>query len=169
MTSSNSTTTDWHMYFHGVDREDFPDYPDDHFGPKAGYAYQHDATNDEYHSILSNPAAVSLLEQVKAGKTLDPARLLHFTDAHLPVLAELLQHNWLASKDDDAKEVMACVAYRHHADFENPSVAALLLAHLYGMGATDEDIVSFIENTDEIDDDTNFVKLLNTAKQQIIR
>lgn len=49
------------------------------------------------------------------------------------------------------------------------SVAALLLAHLYGMGATDEDIVSFIENTDEIDDDTNFVKLLNTAKQQIIR
>lgn len=64
---------------------------------------------------------------------------------------------------------MACVAYRHHADFENPSVAALLLAHLYGMGATDEDIVSFIENTDEIDDDTNFVKLLNTAKQQIIR
>ena len=112
MTSSNSTTTDWHMYFHGVDREDFPDYPDDHFGPKAGYAYQHDATNDEYHSILSNPAAVSLLEQVKAGKTLDPARLLHFTDAHLPVLAELLQHNWLASKDDDAKEVMACVAYR---------------------------------------------------------
>lgn len=163
-TDENCAVADWHMYFDGVDREDFPDEPDDHFGPKAGYVYQHDTANDEYHSILSEQEAVGLLAQVKAGKKLDPHRLRHFSDEHAPVLAQLLQCDWLTHQNDDVKEVMAFVAYRHFADFENPSVATLLFAHLYRMGADEEDIVSFIENTDEIDGEANFVKLLRAAK-----
>ncbi|AST27858.1 hypothetical protein [Ralstonia pseudosolanacearum] len=61
---------------------------------------------------------------------------------------------------------MAFVAYRHFADFENPSVATLILAHLYRMGTDEEDIVSFIENTDEIEDEAAFGKLLRAAEKQ---
>ncbi len=165
-TDNNSAVADWHMYFDGVDPEDFPDEPDDHFGPKAAYVYQHDAANDEYHSVLSEQEAIGLLTQVKAGKKLDPQRLRHFSDEHAPVLAQLLECDWLAAEDDDAKEIMAFVAYRHHADFENPSVAALILAHLHRMGVDEEAIVSFIENTDEIEDEVAFGKLLRAAKKQ---
>ncbi|WP_197338268.1 hypothetical protein [Ralstonia solanacearum] len=165
-TTDNNAVADWHMYFHGVDREDFQDQPADSFGPKAGYVYQHDASNDEYHSILSNHEAARLLEQVKAGKKLDPQRLRHFSEEHLPVLSALLQCDWLQAKGDDAKETMAFVAFRHFADFENPSVAALILAHLYRMGVDEEDIVSFIENTDEIEGEAAFGKLLHAAKKQ---
>ncbi len=59
-TGNNSAVADWHTYLDGVGREDFPDQPDDHFGPKAGYVYQHDASNDEYHSILSSHEAARL-------------------------------------------------------------------------------------------------------------
>lgn len=165
-TDNNSAVADWHMYFHGVDREDFSDYPDDHFGPQAGYVYQHDASNDEYHSILTEQEAISLLRQVKADKKLDPQRLRHFADQHASILAELLQCDWLASKDDDAKEIMAFVAYRHYADFENLSIASLVFAHLNSMGADEDEIVSFIENTDEIEDEAGFMKLLRAAKKQ---
>lgn len=150
---NNEALADWHMYFHGVDREDFPDYPDDHFGPKAGYAYQHDATNDEYHSILGAPEVANLLAQVKAGKKLDPQRLRHFTDEHLPSLSQLLQCDWLATKDDNAKEVMVFVAYRHNTDFENPAIATLIFEHLRGMGVSNADILSFIANTEDFDDE----------------
>lgn len=168
-TNNSSAAADWHMYFDGASAEDLPDQPRDHFAPKAGYAYQHDAVNDEFHSTLTSAAAASLLAQVKAGKTLDPARLLHFTDEHAPTLAALLQCPWLATPDDNAKEVIAFAAYRHHADFENPAIAAHLLAHLYGMGASQEDIVAFIENTDELEDDAEFMKLLDMTKQQASR
>lgn len=164
MTDNSNAVADWHMYFDGVCREDFPDEPDDHFGPKAGYVYQHDATNDEYHSILGNHEAASLLQQVTGGKKLDPQRLRHFSDEHAPVLAQLLECDWLIHQDDDVKEVMAFVAYRHFANFENPSVATLLFAHLYCIGADEQDIVSFIENTDEIDDEANLMRLLRAAK-----
>lgn len=164
--TDNNAVADWHMYFDGVGREDFPDEPEDHFGPKAGYVYQHDATNDEYHSILGSHEAASLLQQVKSGKKLDPQRLRHFSDEHAPVLAQLLECDWLAAEDDDAKEIMAFVAYRHHADFENPSVATLILAYLYRMGTDDERVVSFIENTDEIEDEAGFGELLRAAKNQ---
>ncbi|QWQ12953.1 hypothetical protein KN198_05550 [Ralstonia solanacearum] len=165
-TDNNSAVADWHMYFDGVGREDFPGEPDDHFGPKAGYVYQHDATNDEYHSILTSHEVASLLQQVEAGKKLDPQRLRHFSDEHVPVLAQLLQRDWLAQQDDDVKEAMAFVAYRHFADFDNPSVATLILAHLYRMGVDEEGVVSFIENTDEIDDEAVFGRLLSAAKSQ---
>lgn len=160
-TTNSSAATDWHIYYHGADLDDFED-----IAPKAGYVYQHDATNDTYYSILSNQAAISLLEQVKAGKKLDPARLQHFTDEQSPILTKLLKCDWLASKDDNAKETLAFVAYRHHLDFEHPSIATLIFSHLYGMGANEEDIVSFIENTDEIEDQTDLMDLLRAAKQK---
>lgn len=153
------------MYFDGVGPEDFPDQPDDHFSPKAGYVYQHDATNDEYHSILNSHEAASLLQQIKAGKKLDPQRLRHFSDEHSSALEALLQCDWLATEGDDAKETMAFVAYRHFSDFENSSIATVILAHLYRMGVDEEAIVSFIENTDEIEEEAAFGKLLRAAKR----
>jgi hypothetical protein len=35
-TNSNYPETTWHMYFDELDRADFPDHPDDHFGTKVG-------------------------------------------------------------------------------------------------------------------------------------
>lgn len=157
--------TDWHVCFDGVDPLDFPDYPDDSFDLKAGYSYQYDASNDEYHSILEDHAAASLLEQVKAGKKLAPWRLKHFTDDHLSILVELLKCDWPVVINADVQESMALAAYKHFFEYENVSVAMLILAHLYHMGLETDDIKSFIEGTEDIQDSAEFKAVLRVAQR----
>lgn len=167
MTNSNHiyATTDWHVCFCGVAPADFADYPDDSFGRKTGYTYQYDASNDEYHSILRHQEAASLLEQVKAGRKLDPWRLQHFTDAHLAILVELMKCDWSAVIDADLQEAMALTAYKHIAEYDNLAVATLILAHLYHMGLGTNDITSFVEEVEEITDNKAFRPLLRAAKK----
>ena len=122
---------DWHSY-----TENSSDYDEDEreeYEPLVGYLYNYDNWAVIYYSILRMKEVEALLDQMRNGAKLDFQRFLHFTDAHILQVKEIIQSKFFFNEDDYNPSPFY-VAFTHLIEFENSEVAEAIALELMHRG-----------------------------------